>query len=155
NAQLISTETGAHLWSDRFDQAISDLAAGQEQIVIRMRAALAIGLTDIEAMRSARERPTNADAFDYILRARAERSRPETPESLAETARLYGLAIEHDRNSILALSGAVEVLAESHLVYETLGTLDLAVKYMERALRIEPHAERVMGAHVFLLRVLE
>ena len=85
NAQLISTETGAHLWSDRFDQAISDLAAGQEQIVIRMRVALAIGLTDIEAMRSARERPTSPDAFDLILQARAERNRPETPETLADT----------------------------------------------------------------------
>ena len=80
NAQLISTETGAQLWSDRFDQPISDLASGQEQIVIRLRAALAIGLTDIEARRSARERPTNPDAFDLILRARAERNRPESPE---------------------------------------------------------------------------
>ena len=79
NAQLISTESGAQLWSDRFDQAISDLARGQERIVLRLRAALAVGLTDIEARRSARERPTNPDAFDLdpagAGRAQPDRSR--------------------------------------------------------------------------------
>jgi TolB-like protein len=39
NAELGSTETSAQLWSDSFDQKIDDLAAGQEEIVIRMRAA--------------------------------------------------------------------------------------------------------------------
>jgi adenylate cyclase len=49
NAELGSTETGAQLWSDSFDQAIADLTSGQEQIVIRMRSALNISLADIEA----------------------------------------------------------------------------------------------------------
>jgi hypothetical protein len=40
NAELDSTETGAQLWSDSFDQNITDLALGQEQIVGRMRSAL-------------------------------------------------------------------------------------------------------------------
>ena len=35
NAQLIATETGAHLWADRFDQKLNDLSAGQEAIVRR------------------------------------------------------------------------------------------------------------------------
>ena len=106
NAQLISTESGAQLWSDRFDQPISDLASGQERIVVRLRAALAMGLTDIEARRSARERPTNPDAFDLILRARAERNRPKSPDTLSEAARLFELALQHDPNSIEALTGA-------------------------------------------------
>ena len=33
NAQLVATETGAHLWADRFDQPLKDLSAGQEEIV--------------------------------------------------------------------------------------------------------------------------
>jgi len=70
NAELGSTETGAQLWSDSFDQQIDDLAAGQEQIVVRMRSALNIGLSDIEASRSLREHPTTPDAFDLVLRAR-------------------------------------------------------------------------------------
>ena len=155
NAQLISTETGAQLWSDRFDQPISDLASGQEQIVIRLRAALAIGLTDIEARRSARERPTNPDAFDLILRARAERNRPESPETLAEAVRLFELALQHDPNSIEALTGASDALAESSLVHDTMDSLDRAAQYLERARRLEPNAERVLRARVFLMRVQE
>jgi len=53
NAQLISAETGAHLWSDRFDEEISELGAGQEQVVgeprdardFRGRIHLAVGLS--------------------------------------------------------------------------------------------------------------
>lgn len=155
NAQLISTETGAHLWSDRFDQPISDLASGQEQIVIRLRAALAIGLTDIEARRSARERPTSPDAFDLILRARAERNRPESLATLTEAARLFELALQHDPNSIEALTGASNALAESSLVHDTMDALDRAVYYLERARQLEPHAERVLHMHAVLMRVQE
>ena len=36
NAQLIATETGAHLWADRFDLILSDLGAGQDAIVARI-----------------------------------------------------------------------------------------------------------------------
>jgi adenylate cyclase len=71
NAELGSTESGAQLWSAGFNQKIDDLAAGQDQIVIRMRSALNINLADIEAARSLRERSTNPSAFDFILRARA------------------------------------------------------------------------------------
>ena len=155
NAQLISTETGAQLWSDRFDQPISDLAGGQDQIIIRLRAALAIGLTDIEARRSARERPTNPDAFDLILRARAERNRPESPETLAEAVRLFELALHHDPNSVEALTGASSALAESSLVHDTMDALDRAVHYLERARQLEPHAERVLHVRVVLMRVQE
>ena len=155
NAQLISTETGAQLWSDRFDQPISDLASGQEQIVIRLRAALAIGLTDIEARRSARERPTSPDAFDLILRARAERNRPESLETLAEAVRLFELALQHDPNSIEALTGVSNALAESSLVHDTMDALDRAVYYLERARQLEPNAERVLHARVVLMRVQE
>src|SRR5262245_9651310 len=155
NAQLISAESGVQLWSDRFDQAISDLASGQERIVLRLRAALAFGLTDIEARRSSRERPTNPDAFDLVLRARAERNRSETPEALAETVRLFELALQHDPNSIEALSGASAALAQSALVHDTTDALERAAHYLERARSLDPNSEQVLGSRLFLLRVQE
>ena len=71
NAQLIATESGAHLWADRFDQQVRDLSAGQEEIVRRIGQTLNVALTDVESARSKRERPTNPDAFDLIIRARS------------------------------------------------------------------------------------
>jgi class 3 adenylate cyclase/TolB-like protein len=113
NAELGSTETGAQLWSDSFNQAVNDLAAGQEQIVIRMRAALNISLADIEAARSLRERPTNPDAFDLVLRARAIASLPMTKDTLTEALRFYEQALDRDPNSVLALTGATFSLTNS------------------------------------------
>ena len=79
NVQLISAETGAHLWSDRFDEEISQLAAGQQQIIARMYDTIGFSLVDIESARSLRERPTNPDAFDLILRARSLQLLPPDP----------------------------------------------------------------------------
>ena len=84
NAQLIATETGAHLWADRFDQQLNDLSAGQEEIVRRIGQTLNVALTDVESARSKRERPTNPDAFDLILRARSLGLHPMGPQEHAE-----------------------------------------------------------------------
>jgi TolB-like protein len=67
NAQLISAETAAHLWSDRFDESMKEIADGQEAIVRRIGLALNMQLVDIESARSLRERPDNPDDFDLIL----------------------------------------------------------------------------------------
>jgi len=40
NTQLIDTETGAHLWAERFDRDIGDLFALQSEITARLAAAL-------------------------------------------------------------------------------------------------------------------
>ncbi len=116
NVELSSTETGAQLWSDSFDQKIDDLASGQEQIVIRMRAALNVSLADTEAARSLRERPTNPDAFDLILRARAVVLLPQTKDTMAQAVGLFQQALSRDPNAVLALVGAVQaILNEQYL----------------------------------------
>ena len=71
NVQLISAETGAHLWSDRFDE--DDRRTGRRAGADRHADArqLGISMVEIENARSLRERPTNPDAFDLILRARS------------------------------------------------------------------------------------
>ena len=85
NVQLVSGETGVHLWSDRFDEEISQLAAGQQQIVARLSDTVGISMLDIEGARSLRERPTNPDAFDLILRARSLNLLTPTPQRDKET----------------------------------------------------------------------
>lgn len=73
-----------------------------------MRSALQISLADIEAARSLRERPTNPDAFDLILRARAVALLPSTKDTAAQALSLYERALEHDPSAVLALTGATE-----------------------------------------------
>jgi adenylate cyclase len=103
NVQLTSAETGAHLLSDRFDEQISELASGQEQIVTRMRSELGVSLVEIERARSLRERPTNPDAFDLILRARSLTNQPPSLQRNAEIQALYERALDRDPSSATAM----------------------------------------------------
>jgi hypothetical protein len=104
NAQLVATETGVHLWSDRFDEAISEMSAGQEQIVARMRDELGISMVDIENARNLRERPTNPDAFDLILRARSIRTLPPSPQRNNQALALFERALTLDPTSVYAMT---------------------------------------------------
>ena len=97
NAQLTSTESGAHLWSDRFDEPIAERSTGQEQIVTRMQDELARSMVEIESSRSLRERPTNPDAFDLILRARSLKYLPPSPQRDREIVTLFEQAFQRTR----------------------------------------------------------
>src|SRR5262249_31336411 len=67
NAQLISTETGAHVWADRFDGERANLGQLQVDIVARLANALGVELVKAESLRSMRERPDNPDAADLAM----------------------------------------------------------------------------------------
>ena len=153
NAELSSTETGAQLWSDSFDQKVADLASGQEQIVIRMGAALNVSLADTEAARSLRERPANPDAFDFILRARAVTLLPQTKDTMAQAVGLYRQALSRDPNAVPALVGALQAI----LVEQYLGGLssevgmDEAEQYLGRAKMLAPNSEAVLMAEAMVV----
>jgi class 3 adenylate cyclase/TolB-like protein len=67
NAQLISTETGAHVWADRFDGERGKLGLLQVEFVSRLANSLGVELVKAEALRAARERPSNPDAVDLAM----------------------------------------------------------------------------------------
>ena len=68
NAQLISTETGAHVWADRFEGERSRLGKLQFEVVARLANSLGVELVKAEALRAERERPNNPDAADLTMR---------------------------------------------------------------------------------------
>ena len=68
NAQLISTETGAHVWADRFEGDRSKLGELQAEAVSRLANSLGVELVKAEALRAMRERPKNPDAVDLTMR---------------------------------------------------------------------------------------
>jgi adenylate cyclase len=72
NAQLISTESGAHVWADRFEGDRTKLGQLQVEFVSRLANSLGVELVRAEALRSMRERPNNPDAVDLVMRATAK-----------------------------------------------------------------------------------
>jgi adenylate cyclase len=67
NAQLISAETGAHLWADQFDADRANLLLMQDEIVTRLARTLEVQLWKVDAARVARTRPDNPSAEDLAL----------------------------------------------------------------------------------------
>jgi adenylate cyclase len=68
-AQLIDAETRAHIWADRYDRALDDIFALQDEITLNTVAAIEPSLRQAEIERAKRKRPENLDAYDLVLRA--------------------------------------------------------------------------------------
>jgi adenylate cyclase len=72
-AQLIDTETGTHVWADRYDREMADIFLVQDEIVSEIVAKIAGGygvIENSEAKSAARKNPKQIQAYDLILRAR-------------------------------------------------------------------------------------
>ena len=109
NAQLIDTESGAHLWADRFEEEIADLFKLQDQVVARLGNALGFELVKAEAEKSARSR--NPDAIDLYMRGRAfvlqTVQQPAKDKNDAALA-LFEQALKIDPNDANALAGEAQ-----------------------------------------------
>jgi TolB-like protein len=78
-AQLIETQTGAHIWADRFDRELADVFLVQDEIVSQIVAKIAgnFGVIEMTEARSAtRKNLDEIQAYDLVLRAQ-ERMRVE------------------------------------------------------------------------------
>jgi TolB-like protein/DNA-binding winged helix-turn-helix (wHTH) protein len=154
NAQLIATESGAHLWADRFDQPLKSLSAGQEAIVRRIGQSLNMAVVDTESARSKRERPTNPDAFDLILRARSIGLHPMGVQEHAQRTALYEQALRLDPTSLLAMMGVANSLILDLVNFgNTAGDGMLrAGKLISAAAAINPDHAEVLASAAWLLR---
>jgi adenylate cyclase len=110
NAQLISTETGAHVWADRFEGDRSNLGELQVEVVARLARSLGVELVKAEAMRARRERPSNPDADDLALRAWATLYSNPTGANLAEAEALFERARALDPDNVPAMIGLARAL---------------------------------------------
>lgn len=68
-AQLIDTSSGMHIWADRYDRALDDIFAVQDELTISVVGVIEPTLRQAEIERAKRKRPDNLDAYDLYLRA--------------------------------------------------------------------------------------
>jgi adenylate cyclase len=68
-AQLIDAETSAHIWAERYDRAVHDIFALQDEITLSTVAAIEPSVRLAEIERARRKRPESLDAYDLVLRA--------------------------------------------------------------------------------------
>jgi adenylate cyclase len=105
NSQLISTETGAHVWADRFDGDRSKLGELQVDFVARLARSLGVELVKAESLRAMRERPNNPDAVDLSMRGRAMLNSHVDKAVTIDAATLFDRAVALDAQNVSALVG--------------------------------------------------
>ena len=147
NAQLISADTGAHLWAERFDEPIRDLAAGQDAIVGRIGSALGTQLMEPAAKHSPDVAQGKPVAYELVLCARTVLN--ETPTEARNTiaAGLFEQALRADPYSVPAMAGAALMLMQVH------GNrfIKRAETLIEAAERVVPRSPDVLSA-IFVLQ---
>jgi TolB-like protein/class 3 adenylate cyclase/cytochrome c-type biogenesis protein CcmH/NrfG len=155
NAQLISTETGAHVWADRFDGERSKLGELQVEAVARLANALGVELIRAEALRSIRERPNNPDAVDLAMRARARGHSAANNKAVnSDMIDLYERALALDPRNEQAMLGLADALYQrvnSLLSDDPAGDAARAEKLADSALALQPDDARahMVKAEVF------
>ena len=147
NAQLISTETGAHVWADRFDGERGKLGELQVEVVSRLANSLGAELVKAEALRSMRERPNNPDLTDLAMRGQAALYRNSD-----DAMSLFEQALALDPRNARALTGLTNALVWRALFYlavdpaKAASDAARAEKLIDQALSLQPDNSQ---AHVW------
>jgi adenylate cyclase len=106
-AQLIDTESGVHVWADRFEEEATDILKVQDQLVAQIINAMNPYIVKAEAEKAARSK--NADALDLAQRGWAlafKGGSIEERRSNNNAARaLFEQALKADSNEERAISG--------------------------------------------------
>jgi adenylate cyclase len=111
NAQLTDTETGAAVWSDRFDGDWTKSMQLEDEITGRLARRLDLELTNEESRRAQSERPNDPDAVDLAMRAWSVLNQPYSRERLEQSRSLFEQALHIDPGLSTALVGLSRTLA--------------------------------------------
>jgi adenylate cyclase len=157
NAQLVSTETGAHVWADRFEGERSKLGELQLEVVSRLAISLGVVLVKAEALRAARERPVNPDAVDLAMQAQVQWNLPDSKARTNEAATLAERAWALDPQNVRALTvlaGALLDRVSDQWSDDPAGDMARAEKAIGSALALQPDNSlvHVMKGYLYLMK---
>jgi TolB-like protein len=150
-AQLVEAETGAILWTQKFDRPLSELAELQEELVEDLAAHLGVQIQKVE-MERALKKPGDITAWEAMMRSWAAYARI-TPEgmavAMAEARRAVMLAPDYGvaRSTLaMALSIAYQLTGfrDRKLIVE-------AQELAEVALSLNPNHPSVLFQVVYVL----
>jgi adenylate cyclase len=153
NAQLISTETGAHVWADRFEGERSKLGEMQVDVVARLANSLGSELVKAEALRSMRERPGNPDAVDLAMQAQVKRELQDSKATTNEAVTLAERALALDPQNVRALTVLADALLDrvtDQWSDDPAGDIARAEKTIDAALALQPENSSVHHAKGYL-----
>jgi TolB-like protein/class 3 adenylate cyclase/tetratricopeptide (TPR) repeat protein len=139
NTQLIDTETGNHLWAERFDKPVADLFDMQDEIISRIAGSLNAQLIAAEARRA--ERAPHPNSLDLYFQGLACANQGWTPDHLAKARGFFDRALILDPDNIEAVVGTAIADAMSgsgHMTDERTKRFAAAEGALSKALQLVP-----------------
>ncbi|MCA0869962.1 tetratricopeptide repeat protein [Seohaeicola saemankumensis] len=141
NAKLVDSETGAHIWAQRYDRDAADLLSLQDDVRSEIVSALQVRFSPEESESISQSKTENPEAYDAYLRARQQESY-FTEASTREAIRLYHLALEHDPDFASAtarLAIAYTLAVDNGWVADAEEGLELARSLAAQAIAKDPN----------------
>jgi len=140
-AQLIEAATGAHLWAERYDRAMDDIFAVQDEITLVLATEMQVKLTEGEQARLHYTTTTNVEAWTLWVQGLAHFRAAVTRENTGRALECWQKALALDPGSAV-LNARIGFL---HYVDGRFGWRDdratalaRARDYTDRALALDP-----------------
>jgi len=152
--QLINTEDGYHLWSERYDRTMEDVFQIQDEISSNVARVLKAVLRDEERRAMAKVYTSNIEAYEFYLRGRSFFLQTRR-RSLQFAREMFQRAIRLDAGFALAYAGVAEAASLLALYYPAArADLSEALDASRRALELDPDLAEAHSAHGAVLYAL-
>ncbi len=153
NAQLIKVSDGYHLWSEKYDRALEDVFAVQEEIAQAIVRELKVMLVGEEQTRIVKQRTEVLEAYDFYLKGRFFWYK-RTDESFIRAKEYFESAVAHDPKYALAYAGLADVYALVGIAeYGILRPHEMMLKAKEAAQRAIALDSSLAEAHTTIAHV--
>ena len=154
-AQLIDAQDGAHLWAERYDRAMDDIFAIQDEITLVLATEMQVKLTEGEHARLHYTTTTNVEAWTCWVQGMSHHHQAVTKEAQGQ-ARLFwekALALDPVSASLNANLGLLHSFDARFGWWDDSETaIEKALAYVDRALEIDPgNADAYTASSMILL----
>jgi adenylate cyclase len=154
-AQLIDARDGAHLWAERYDRAMDDIFAIQDEITLVLATEMQVKLTEGEHARLHYTTTTNVEAWTCWVQGMSHHRQAVTKEAQGRALILWERALALDPASA-ALNAELGLLHSFDARFEWWDARKTALKkaqaYVDRALEIDPgNADAYTASSLILL----
>jgi adenylate cyclase len=154
-AQLIDAQDGAHLWAERYDRAMDDIFAIQDEITLVLATEMQVKLTEGEQARLQYTTTTNVEAWTCWVQGMSHHRKAVTKEESGK-ARFFwekALALDPESAALNAKLGFLHSLDARFGWWDNRETaIEKARSYADRALEIDPrNADAYTASSLILL----
>ena len=140
--ELIDAKDGTHLWAERYDRAIDDIFAVQDEITMVLATEMQVKLTEGEQARLRYTTTHNVEAWTYWVQGLAFNRQAVTKENNASALLCWekALALDPTSAALNAMLGLIHCLDARFGWWDDRGTAIIKARaYADRAPQLDPN----------------